>query len=139
MEFLSGLDYKRCRAVHRHGGYPCRYKRFLFTDKDQISASIPATKPFFTSYLPRVFGPLVTIPSHISQNSRQQTQHRSNQTIIITANRHDHELLTFEKALGAERSGTSSMMSRTDESRKDSEEEEWIRMTQSNRFAKHEL
>lgn len=48
-------------------------------------------------------------------------------------------MLTFEKALGAERSGTSSMMSRTDESRKDSEEEEWFRMTQSVRFAKHEL
>jgi hypothetical protein len=48
-------------------------------------------------------------------------------------------MLTFEKALGAEKSGTSSMMSRTDESRKDSEEEEWFRMTQSVRFAKHEL
>jgi hypothetical protein len=49
------------------------------------------------------------------------------------------EMLTIEKALGAERSGTSSMMSRTDESRKDSEEEECIRVTQIVRFAKHEL
>lgn len=116
-----------------------RYKDFLFTNKDQISASIPATKPFFISYLPQVFGSLTTLPSHISQDSRQRTQRRSNHTIITTANHHDHEMLTFEKALGAERSGTSSMMSRTDESRKDSEEEECIRVTQSVRFAKHEL
>jgi hypothetical protein len=47
------------------------------------------------------------------------------------------EMLTIEKALGAERSGTS-MMSRTDGSRKDSEEE-CIRVTQIVRFAKHEL
>jgi hypothetical protein len=109
-----------------------------------ISASIPATKPFFTSYLPQVFGSLATVPSHISQSSRQRTQQRSTHqrsthTVVITANHHDQEMLTFEKALGAGKSGASSMASKTDSRRESEEEEDWIRVTQTVGFAKHEL
>ncbi|KAN0104447.1 hypothetical protein V8E51_010192 [Hyaloscypha variabilis] len=101
-----------------------------------ICASIPATKPFFTSYLPHVFGALATVPSHVSQDSRQRAQ-RSTHTVVITANHHDQEMLTYNlKALEAGKSGTSSMASRTD-SRSDSEED-WIRVTQTVGFAKEE-
>lgn len=104
-----------------------------------ISASIPATKPFFTSYLPQVFGSLATVPFHVSQGSRQRTQQRSTHTVVITANQHDQEMLTSERALGAGKSGTSSMLSRTDGRRESEEEDDWIRVTQTVGFAKHEL
>jgi hypothetical protein len=47
-------------------------------------------------------------------------------------------MLTFDlKALDAGRSGSTSMASRTD-SRRDSEEEDWIRITSTVGFAKEE-
>jgi hypothetical protein len=48
-------------------------------------------------------------------------------------------MLTFEKALGAGKSGASSMASKTDSRRESEEEEDWIRVTQTVGFAKHEL
>jgi Fungal rhodopsin domain len=111
---------------------------FCVTNQVQISASIPATKPFFTSYLPQVFGSMATVPSHISQSSRQRTQQRSTHTVVITGGgHHDQEMLTFEKALAAGKSGTSSIVSRT-ESRRESEEDDWIRVAQSIGIAKGE-
>lgn len=76
--------------------------------------------------------------SHIFQGSRQRTQQRSTHTVVITTNHYGQEMLTFDlKALGAGRSGVTSMVSRTG-SRGDSDEEDWIRITSTVGFAKEE-
>jgi hypothetical protein len=105
---------------------------------NRICASILATNPFFTSCLPHIFGPLATVRSHISQGSRQRTQQRSTHTVVITTNHFDQEMLTFDlKALGAGRSGATSMVSRPG-SRGDSDEDDWIRISSTVGFAKEE-
>lgn len=77
----------------------------------QICASIPATKPFFSSLLPRIFGtvdpPSSSLRSNYvyasNSNSRQITQQRS---IKVTSSHlgpepdQGEELLDLEKALG---------------------------------------
>jgi len=81
----------------------------------QICASIPATKPFFSSLLPRIFGtvdpPSSSLPSRYvypsNSHSRQITQSRS---IKITSSQLDaepelgEELLDLEKTLGSKSS-----------------------------------
>ena len=104
---------------------------------NRICASILATNPFFTSYLPQISGPLALVRSHISLGSRQRTQQRSTHTVVIT-NHFGQEMLTFDlKALGTGRSGATSMVSRTG-SRGDSDEDDWIRITSTVGFAKEE-
>lgn len=105
------------------------------TDEPKICASIPATKPFFTSYLPLIFGSVSSVPS--SANSPQRTRQRSSHTVVITAEGNEEEILTFEKALGAGKSGTASVASRTD-SREESEEDGWIRVKQTVELVKEE-
>jgi hypothetical protein len=57
--------------------------------------------------------------------------------VIITAAGHEEEMLTFEKVLRAGKSGTASVISKTD-SRGESEEDEWIRVTQTVELVKEE-
>jgi hypothetical protein len=105
------------------------------TDEHKICASIPATKPFFTTYLPLIFGSMSSVPS--SDNSPQRTRQRSSHTVVITAEENEEEMLTLEKVLGAGKSGTASVVSRTD-SRGESEEDGWIRVTQTVELVKEE-
>ncbi|KAG4435661.1 hypothetical protein IFR05_008856 [Cadophora sp. M221] len=63
-----------------------------------ICASIPATKPFFTTYLPALFGSLTAVSSGTSEASRRRYGTRSE---IVTPGGGE-ELLDLEKSLGGE-------------------------------------
>jgi hypothetical protein len=80
---------------------------------------------------------MTSVPSHVSANTPQRTQQRSSHTVVITAAGHEEEMLTFEKALEAGKSGNASVISRND-SRGESEEDEWIRVTQTVELVKKE-
>lgn len=70
------------------------------TNKPQICASIPACRPFFSTYMPRIFGSLATIALDSRRRSRMQMHTLSNvdSGVVITA-ACDDEVMDFERAL----------------------------------------
>jgi hypothetical protein len=64
------------------------------TDMKKLCASIPATKPFFSTYLPQVFGSITSISSR--SRTRLQTQDNQSSTPYEFQ---DFELADFQKMI----------------------------------------
>ncbi|KAH7391517.1 integral membrane protein [Cadophora sp. MPI-SDFR-AT-0126] len=72
-----------------------------------ICASIPATKPFFTAYLPSLFGSMTSVTSGTSSSTANSTSRRryhgfSGERSEVMTPRAGEELLDLEKSLGGE-------------------------------------
>ncbi|KAE8443820.1 hypothetical protein EG329_001327 [Mollisiaceae sp. DMI_Dod_QoI] len=79
-----------------------------------ICASIPATKPFFTTYLPQIFGTLSSIPSEASFKTQKRLQKRPHMGMVIFDAQTDE--VCFQKVLRSSRRETSAMVAYRSES-----------------------
>jgi len=104
----------------------------FFVEKKQICASIPATKAFFSTYIPTLFGSLSSIHSSSGRPSRQRSKRLrdSEEGVVISGG--EEELVGFEmeKRREAGKEGSMATVSTEVVSRPPSESE-YIRITQS--------
>lgn len=98
-----------------------------------ICASIPASRPFFSIYMPKFFGSLPSIHVDSRRRSRRRSAMAPSSGVVITAGG-DEELMGLEKALAISHkqgfvASTSTITTKGESSRES--EENYIRITQT--------